>query len=64
MTHPQGGEAAWLTRRERGAATAIRLIVWIALHLGRSVTRLLLYPICLYFLAFSSASRAVKLGSR
>ena len=35
----------------------IRLIVWIALTLGRSATRLLLYPICLYFLAFSRTSR-------
>ncbi|HXS39628.1 MAG TPA: hypothetical protein VN766_05550 [Stellaceae bacterium] len=62
MTHPQSGERAWLTRRERGAATAIKLIVWIALHLGRSVTRLLLFPICLYFLAFSKASRAASRG--
>jgi predicted LPLAT superfamily acyltransferase len=48
---------AWLRRQERGARIAIRSIVWIALHLGRNVTRLLLYPIALYFLIFSSASR-------
>lgn len=28
----------------------MRLVVWIALHLGRRFTRLLLYPIVLYFL--------------
>jgi predicted LPLAT superfamily acyltransferase len=50
----------WATRGERGAAAAIRLIVWIALHLGRPATRTLLYPICLYFFAFSKASRAAS----
>ncbi len=54
--HEEEGEA-WTTRGERGATVAIKLIVWIALHLGRRTTRLLLYPICLYFLAFSTASR-------
>jgi predicted LPLAT superfamily acyltransferase len=44
------GTAAWTTRGERGAATAMRLIVWLALRLGRTLTRLILYPICLYFL--------------
>jgi predicted LPLAT superfamily acyltransferase len=47
----------WSRRSERGARIAIRLIVWIALHLGRPAARLLLYPISLYFLAFSDASR-------
>jgi predicted LPLAT superfamily acyltransferase len=50
-------EESWATRGERGAIVAIRLIVWIARHLGRPMTRLLLYPICLYFLVFSKASR-------
>jgi predicted LPLAT superfamily acyltransferase len=52
-----GHDERWVERGERGATAAIRLIVWIALHLGRSATRLLLYPICLYFLAFSTGSR-------
>jgi predicted LPLAT superfamily acyltransferase len=47
----------WSQRQERGARIAIRTIVWVALHLGRNLTRLLLYPISLYFLIFSSASR-------
>jgi len=47
----------WAARSERGHVAAIRLIVWIALHLGRTATRLLLYPICLYFLLFSRDSR-------
>jgi predicted LPLAT superfamily acyltransferase len=48
---------AWSRRSERGAQTAIRLIVWIALHLGRPMTQLLLYPICLYYLASAAAPR-------
>jgi predicted LPLAT superfamily acyltransferase len=57
MTEHEAGGEAWTTRGERGATAAIRLIVWIAMNLGRPATRLLLYPICLYFLAFSKASR-------
>ncbi|MBX9962107.1 MAG: acyl-CoA synthetase [Burkholderiales bacterium] len=36
---------------------ALRIIVWVALHLGRTTARLLLHPICLYFLLFSIATR-------
>jgi len=50
----------WAARRERGHAAAIRFIVWTALTLGRSATRLLLCPICLYFLGFSKAARAAS----
>jgi predicted LPLAT superfamily acyltransferase len=57
MTQPEATGEVWATRGERGAMAAIRLIVWIALHLGRTATRMLLYPICLYFLAFSKSSR-------
>jgi predicted LPLAT superfamily acyltransferase len=47
----------WAMRRERGAVPLIKLFVWIALRLGRPAARLFLYPICLYFLVFSSRSR-------
>ncbi len=46
----------WVTRPERGAQSAIKLGVWIALHLGRRAARLFLYPICLYFLVSSPAA--------
>ncbi len=62
MSRPRNDNGSWPTRGERGAAVAIRLIVWIALHLGRPLTRLLLYPICLYFLVFSKGSRAASGG--
>jgi len=46
----------WVARPERSNTLALRSIVWVALTLGRPTARLLLYPICLYFLIFSSAS--------
>jgi len=42
--------AGWKARPEGGGRFALLLIVNIALHCGRSVCRLLLYPITLYFL--------------
>lgn len=51
---------SWTRRRERGAVLLIRLIVWIALRLGRGVARLLLHPICAYFLIFSGGARAAS----
>src|SRR5579862_10031390 len=62
MAEPELHNEAWAQRGERGATAAIRFVVWVALHLGRAVTRLLLYPICLYFLVFSRSSRAASAG--
>lgn len=50
----------WVANPERSTLPALRCIVWIALTLGRPIARLLLYPICLYFLIFSSAARAAS----
>lgn len=47
----------WLRRKERGSALVIKLIVRLALSLGRPAIRCLLPVICLYFLVFSLASR-------
>jgi predicted LPLAT superfamily acyltransferase len=47
-------------RPERSNTLALRLIVWVALTLGRRAARLLLYPVCVYFLIFSSASHAAS----
>ncbi len=52
-----GAPQEWTARRERGTVSAIRLMVWVACRLGRPVARLLLYPICLYFLIFSRSPR-------
>ena len=57
-----GGRPApeWLQRPERSNALALRTIVWVAMVLGRPAARLLLYPICLYFLATSSRARTAS----
>lgn len=45
----------WVTQRERGTVFAMKLISWIAFSFGRRVSRVLLYPICLYFMLFAPA---------
>jgi predicted LPLAT superfamily acyltransferase len=47
----------WTREGERGNAFAIHLIFRLALLLGRRVTRLLLYPITLYFLVTARKQR-------
>jgi predicted LPLAT superfamily acyltransferase len=42
---------------ERGSQLLIRLIAWLALRLGRPLARLLLYPICGYFVLFGGEAR-------
>ena len=51
---------AWLEQRERANDPALRFLVWLALGLGRPAGRLLLYPICLYFLLFSVKGRVAS----
>lgn len=50
----------WVARPERSNTLVIRFIAWVALALGRPVARLLLYPICLYFLVFSIRARSAS----
>ena len=52
----------WATRRERGAVPLIRLMVWIALRIGRPAAQLLLLPACGYFFLFSPGARAASLA--
>lgn len=47
----------WLRQPERGHRLALAAMVRIALGLGRPAARALLYPIVLYFVAFSGPSR-------
>lgn len=52
---------AWKQQQERGSRLAIRLMAWVAQALGRPVARVLLYPICLYYLCGSQqANRALR----
>ena len=50
----------WLEQRERSNAAAIRLLVAVALGLGRPFGRALLYPVCAYFLIFSVKAKAAS----
>ncbi|MFM2067485.1 MAG: hypothetical protein RLZZ584_2394 [Pseudomonadota bacterium] len=47
----------WSATRERSNLFALRLMAWIAVHLGRPVARLILHPITLYFLCFAPQAR-------
>lgn len=47
----------WQEQPERGTRFALRLIRWIALHLGRAPARLILYFISLYFIATAGRAR-------
>jgi predicted LPLAT superfamily acyltransferase len=54
----RAGAPEWIKRPERSNALALRLMASMAMLFGRRAARLLLYPICLYFLAFSPRARA------
>ena len=47
----------WMETGERSNVFAIRLLVWIALFLGRRVARAVLLPVAAYFLVFGGAAR-------
>jgi predicted LPLAT superfamily acyltransferase len=61
---PFGAEALvghrWGDLPERGTPASLRLIAWIAVHIGRWTTRLLLYPITLYFVISAREARRVS----
>jgi predicted LPLAT superfamily acyltransferase len=50
----------WADLPERGTPTSLRLIDWIAVHIGRWAARLLLYPITLYFLISGNSAWRVS----
>ncbi len=47
----------WHSAPERSNQATLRLMAWIAVHLGRRVARWILHPITLYFLCFAPAAR-------
>jgi predicted LPLAT superfamily acyltransferase len=51
---------SWLGYRERGSRGATQFMKWLALRCGRRLARLLLYPICAYFLVFSPRARSTS----
>ena len=47
----------WKATPDRGSAWLIHLIVWIIVHMGRTIGRILLVPIVIYFMLTSSTRR-------
>jgi predicted LPLAT superfamily acyltransferase len=63
LRHLDKVEAArpeWVELPERGSPLAMRLALWLMLRLGRPVGRLLLLPICAYFLLFAPRARSAS----
>ena len=52
----------WRGRRERGSKSMVRLIIWLALRCGRPLCRILLVPICAYFLVTAPLARRSSLA--
>ena len=50
----------WRAQRERGSQLLMHAIVAIGLKVGPTTGRALLYPICAYFLLFSTSARAAS----
>jgi len=50
----------WTTLPERGTPASLRIIAWIAAHIGRGAARLLLYPITLYYVITARAARRMS----
>ena len=50
----------WKTQGERGNMFVLRLITWIALHLGRRIARCILVPVVAYFFITSPHARRVS----
>ncbi|HQT43031.1 MAG TPA: acyl-CoA synthetase [Halothiobacillus sp.] len=55
MSNP--ANATWQGHPERGSQFMLRLMLWLSRHLGRRLSRWVLYPIALYFLLFVPAAR-------
>jgi predicted LPLAT superfamily acyltransferase len=54
------GSAEWKQRPERSNMFWLRVMTWISLRLGRAASRVVLYGIAVYFLAFAPAARRMS----
>jgi predicted LPLAT superfamily acyltransferase len=50
-------KADWVLHRERGSNLLLRVMAFISLHLGRSLSRIPLYGIAIYFFLFAPTAR-------
>ena len=49
--------ADWIGHRERGSNALLRIMAFLSLHLGRTLSRIPLYGIALYFFLFAPTAR-------
>ena len=57
VTRTRPSAAEWVTHRERGSMTLLRIMTFLSLRLGRPGGRLFLYLIAAYFFAFAPTAR-------
>ena len=49
--------ADWIGHRERGSNALLRIMAFLSLHLGRTLSRIPLYGIAVYFFLFAPTAR-------
>jgi predicted LPLAT superfamily acyltransferase len=54
---PRASGAQWAAARERGSLTLLRMMIFVALRLGRAPARCVLYLIAAYFFTFAPSAR-------
>src|ERR1700743_3315661 len=57
VTQPRKSAAEWVTHRERGSMTMLRIMTFLSLRLGRPGGRVFLYLIAAYFFLFAPTAR-------
>jgi predicted LPLAT superfamily acyltransferase len=50
-------KADWVRHRERGSIALLRIMAFVSLHLGRTLSRIPLYGIAIYFFLFAPGAR-------
>ena len=50
-------KADWIKNRERGSIALLRIMAFVSLHLGRTLSRIPLYGIAIYFFLFAPSAR-------
>jgi predicted LPLAT superfamily acyltransferase len=53
----EGSKADWIRHRERGSVALLRIMAFVSLRLGRTLSRIPLYGIAIYFFLFAPAAR-------
>ena len=52
-------KADWIRHRERGSIALLRIMAFVSLRLGRTLSRIPLYGIAIYFFLFAPMARQI-----